>query len=114
MSPLFGPILAQAITLGIGDRTEVRYIASDDKYFEAATTPQVGLSVDWKHTTLSLGYNPSFTVKPLDSEPRNLLIFHNGSLSGSYRWQHSTLTLSETIGYGELNFVSQALTTGLP
>jgi len=109
MSPLLGPILAQLVTLGVSDRTEVRHIASDINYSEVATLPRAGLDFGWKHTRLSLGYGPSITVTPLQAENPNVLIFHAAAIALSQRWQRTTLTLSESAGYGRVNFRSQAL-----
>jgi len=109
MSPLLGPILAQLVTLGVSDRTEVRHIIADVKYSEVATLPRVGLDFGWKHTRLSLGYGPSITVTPLQAQDPNVLIFHAATLAVSQRWQRTTLTLSESGGYGRINFRSQAL-----
>jgi len=115
MSPLLGPILAQLVTLGLSDRTEARYIASDDKYFELATLPRASLNFGWKHTTLTLGYGPSFTVTPLDSgDQAELVIFHNAFVAGDYRWRRTTVGVSEYLGVGRVNFETLALTTGAP
>jgi len=116
MLPLFAPILAQLITLNAGDRTEVRYIQVDENHrYEAATRPLVGLNFGWKRSSLVLAYTPSFTVTPLESTPRNVLIFQAASLSGSYRWKRTTLTISEGVGYGEYTFQVYAIANpGLP
>ncbi|HTA91619.1 MAG TPA: hypothetical protein VK745_18680 [Polyangiaceae bacterium] len=109
MSPLFGPILAQLVTMGIADRTEARYIDSDGRYAEAATMPRVGLNFGWQHASLTLGYGPSITVTPLDSTPRDVLVFHAGALAASYRFQRTTVSVAESIGYGQVSFQDQAL-----
>ncbi len=109
MFPLVGPILAQLVTLGVADRTELRYIDSDDKYFEAATSPRAALNFGWKHTTLSLGYGPSITLTPLDSMAPDVLVFHTAGISMSYHWRHTTVTASQYIGYGKVNFRIQGL-----
>jgi len=109
MSPLLGPILAQLVTLSLSDRTEGRYIASDDKYFEAATLPRAGLNFGWKHTTLTLGYGPSLTVTPLDPKDAQLVVFHNAIVAASYRWRRTTVGVSQYLGFGEVNFQTLAL-----
>lgn len=121
MSPLLGPILAQLVTLGVADRTEARYVISDatyGKYTEVSTIPRVGLNFGWKHTTLTLGYSPSITVTPLEAKDPTVLVFHTGVIATSYRLQRTTFTLSETVGYGKVDFRVQALgfpgTTPLP
>jgi hypothetical protein len=109
MSPLFGPILAQLVTLGVGDRTEARVIRADTTYEQAATYPRVGLSFGWKHFTLSVGYGPSLTLGPLNSKDPILTVFHSGGISGLYKWQRTTLIVSQSLGYGEVNFQELAL-----
>jgi hypothetical protein len=113
MSPLLGPIFAQLVTLSVADRTEARYIVSDEKYAEAATSPRVGLNFGWKHTSLLVGYAPSITVTPLDSSSQ-LLVFHTGAVSVSHVWARTTVMLSQSLGYGEINFEDQALAGQAP
>jgi len=110
MSPLLGHILAQVVSLGVGDRTEGRYINSDyGKYYEAATYVRAGVNVGWKHSELSVGYAPSFTVTPLDSSSRQLLTYNVAGVAGTYHWERTTVSVSEGFGIGQLNFVSQGL-----
>jgi hypothetical protein len=108
MSPLFGPILAQLVTLGVSDRTEVRHVVTDESYSEVATNPRVALNFGWKHATLSLGYSPALTVTPLDNDP-TLIVYHSGTVAASNRWQRTTVTASESIGYGKVDFQDQAI-----
>jgi hypothetical protein len=109
MFPLFGPILAQVVTVGVADRTEVRYIESGDKYAEASTSPRANLNALWRHTGLNLSYGSSLTLTPLASDSRQLLVFHAASLGGAYHWGRTAVTLSEGVSYGRLNFQTQAL-----
>jgi hypothetical protein len=108
MSPLLAPILAQLVTLGVGDSSELRYVRIDYSRVEAATSPRVGLNFGWQRTNLSLAYGPTLTVTPLDSSDRRLLAFHAGSLAASYRWRRTALYFSESVGYGQVNFAVQA------
>ncbi len=117
MVALLAPVLAQLVTLSLGDRAEARYVATDvpgePKHFEGATYPNASLRFGWKRGELSLGYGASLIVTPLESSPRNVEIFHNAQLSAAYRWKRTTLTLGEAAGYGERNFARDALgTTG--
>ena len=121
MSPLLGPILAQLVTLSVSDRTEARYVISDQQYQQqnangakpaaaaAATTPRVLLNTTWRHASLVMGYGASITVAPLEREDRDVLLFHFATLGGSYRWSRTTITFAETLGYGEVNYQVQAL-----
>src|SRR3954463_6199406 len=100
MLPLLAPILAQLVTLNLGDRTTARYVHSDVNHTEASTQPLVGLNFDWRRSALMLAYMPTITVIPLEKTPRDVLVFHYGSLLGNYRWRNTIVTLTESIGYG--------------
>src|SRR5437868_6511242 len=107
MSPLLGHILAQVVSLGVGDRTEGRYVVDAvNKHYEAATYLRTGLGLAWKHSALNLAYAPSLVVTPLDSPSREALLFHNAGVAGIYHAQRTTVTASENLGIGKLNFVS--------
>jgi hypothetical protein len=108
MSPLIGPILAQLITVGVSDRTEGRAVISGDKYAEAATSPRAGVNFGWKHAALSLGYGANLTLPSVSQDGPRLIVFHNASLAASYRWSRTTLTFSESVGYGNVSFRDQA------
>src|SRR5450432_2879319 len=121
MSPLFGPILAQLVTLGVGDRTEARYVVAgtgtpgaavvapnSSPYAEVATYPRIGLNFGWHHsplsqTSLSLGYGPSITVTPLEADHPDVLVYQAATFaaSHSHRWQRLTMTISESVSYTE-------------
>ncbi|MEO6598981.1 MAG: hypothetical protein ABIQ16_03850 [Polyangiaceae bacterium] len=107
MSPLIG-ILAQLITVGVSDRTEARAVVSGDKYAEVATTPRAGINFGWKHATLSLGYGVSLTGASVAPDGLTLIVFQNAFLAASYRWSRTTLTVSESVGYGNISFRNQA------
>src|SRR4051794_48086 len=94
-------IFAQLVTLSVGDRTEARYIvAPDDKHYEASTRPVVALDTRWRHSSLTLSYGPTITVVPLESEPRQVFVFHGASLVLQRNFRYSSIALSETLGYG--------------
>jgi hypothetical protein len=62
MFTLFGPILAQVVTVAVGDRSEARVVVNDTTEYEAANRPSVGVGMAWRRFTLQLAYSPSFTV----------------------------------------------------
>lgn len=109
MSPLIGPILAQLITVGVSDRTEARAVSSDDKYIDAATSPRAGVSLGWKHSSLGLGYGPTLTLTSIGTNDTRLVVFHSAFVSASYLWSRTTITLSESAGYGDVSFRDQAV-----
>jgi hypothetical protein len=96
--------------VSVADRTEARYVATFDRHYEASTRPYVGTRIDWRHLTLTLRYGPSFTVLPLESKDRQLLIFHNAYLAADYRWQRTLLEVSQSSSFGAQNFLALALT----
>src|SRR6188768_1158745 len=117
---VLGPILAQVAVLSLADRTEARYIVSDDTHAEASTRPLVALDVRWRRSDLRLSYAPAFTIlpdpeaDPSQSRDPALIIFHSGTISGSHSWGRTKLTLSETGSYGTQNFRSAVLTDQRP
>jgi hypothetical protein len=109
MSLLLAPLLAQSITLGVADRTEARYLTPNDYAYEASTTPGARLTLHWPRYDVVLGYDASLTLAPLEKKPRNLLAYHTLLASAQYRARQSSLTLSTSATFGEVNFRAQAL-----
>ena len=109
MSPLLAPLFAQVVTLGIADRTEARYIKYDDQTFEGSTSPHVELGIGSRRADFSVGYGPTLTLVPLEEKPRDLLVFHDLGASAGYRWKRTRLSLSSSLGIGEVNFRLAAL-----
>jgi hypothetical protein len=94
----------------VSDRIEAQYAVTEgEQYSSASDSAAAGLEVAWRQTSLRLGYSPRFTLTPLDKPDRELIIFHNGALSASYRFRHTNLELSQTVGYGRVNFEERAL-----
>jgi len=114
MLPWFAPVLAQVVTLDVGNRTEARYVVAQDHRYEAATRPGAVLQLKWPSYQLSLGYNASLLVTPLEAAPRDLLVFHSASLDTSYRIERTTLSLTSTISWGEVNFLTTLLQNPAP
>lgn len=114
MLPLLAPVFAQLITLGVHDRTEARYLRTDEQRYEASTDPGVELSFAWPRYEFSLGYGASLWLAPLEQKPRELSVNHHASVSTSYRFRHTVVSLSSGGSFGEVNFQAQALQTGTP
>jgi hypothetical protein len=104
MLPLFVPVFAQVVTLGVHDRTEGRYLASTDKRYEASTRPVAELSFGWPRYRLSLGYSPSFLLTPLERKPRDLLVYHSLFLNTGYTYRHTTFGVNGSFSFGKVNF----------
>jgi hypothetical protein len=112
MSPLLAPVLAQLITLGVGDRTEARAIYSEGtRTTEGSTSPFVGLNAQWRYFGIGAAYYPSLTLRPLDKEPRALEVTHGANLGAAYhqRFQRTALTVSEAASYTQSNLHENAL-----
>lgn len=119
MSPLFAPVLAQLVTLGLGDRTEARLEFQDTNPTTAGSTgPSAILSVQGRRANFSVGYQPTFTLRPLDSAPRVLDIAHDGTADFGYRlpYRHTTFSFTERLTVSQRNFRTNALAppSGLP
>jgi len=120
MSPLFAPVLAQLVTLGLGDRTEARLEFQDGNQTTAGSTgPSAILSVQGRRAKFSIGYQPTFTLRPLDSTPRELSVAHDGTadFGYSYPYRHTTITFSERLTVSQRNYRIDALAppaTALP
>src|SRR3954468_7754657 len=107
MSPLLAPILAQLVTLQLGDRTEARYTgyvgdSTVAPQASASTAPVVGLTVNDRRAVLQLLYVPSLTLSPLNSSPRELYVFHTAAASAGYRWRRTTAQLGSSFSIGSL------------
>jgi hypothetical protein len=109
MLPLLVPILAQAVSLTLGDRTEARYVDEDATRWEATTSPGAELALRLKRSDYSLSYSPELTITPLEHKPREKLVFHNLGANATYRFRLTTLTLNSTLGLGQINFRTAAL-----
>lgn len=109
MSFLLIPLFAQLATVTVGDRTDVRYSSGVANHYEGATRPSAQLRLDWPEYTLSFGYGASLTVTPLESRPRDLLVYHTAFVNTAYRFRRSVLSLSSTGLLGEVNFQRLAL-----
>ncbi len=109
MLSLLAPILAQLVTVSAGDRTEGRVVVIGDTHYEAMVRPLLGLTLSDRRLQLQLSYSPSFTLTPIEADPR-WLIFHNGIFSANYVWRLTTVTASQYVGFGEQNF--RVLATG--
>src|SRR6187402_2638500 len=101
MVPLLAPILAQLVSLSLGDRTEGRYVVSAPRHYEAETRPLAGVNVQFRRSTVNLVYAPIILARRVDDSPHEWLTYHSGALTSSFRWRKTTLTLGEYIGYGQ-------------
>ena len=110
MLPLLAPIIAQLVTLSLGDHTEARYVATKPSHAEGDTRPSAALGMAFRRGSLVLSYGPSFLYQPkIGDRPSSLTINHGASLGGSYVWRHTTLSLTESVSYGQHNPAAELL-----
>ena len=109
MPSFLGPILAQAITLSVGNGTEARAVIEDEVEYQGTTTPNVSLGIEWRRLTLTLGYGVSIDVVPLDREPRDVAVFHGGFIATGYTFGRTTIGVTQTFGVGTVDFRERAL-----
>lgn len=115
MLPLFAPILAQALTLGAADRTELRGREFDGELdFDAQTSPSVTLALTTPRTSYSLTYAPTITLFSFQDPDAELVVFHNLTAAANLRFRRTTLSLMQSAGYGRRNLRLDALTLSAP
>lgn len=115
MPGLLAPVLAQLVTLGVADRLEGHYVASDQSgYFDSSntTTPGVTLALDDRRGSFTLAYSPSFLVVPLEENKRELFVDQRGFVDATYRWRRTTFSVDESAMYGERDFALEAVGLG--
>ena len=106
------PILAQALSGSVGDRTEVLLRASDGEQlrWDVATAGQVSLRLQAPRTEWVLAYSPVLTELSLGEEENSLLVSHNASLVGALQLSPRTaVQFTESMSYGEMNFRAASL-----
>jgi hypothetical protein len=109
MPSFLGPILAQAITLSVGNATEARAVIEEDVEYQGTTVPNATLGLRYKQLTLSMGYGVSIDVVPLDHEPRDISVFHGGFIATGYTHGRTTFGVTQAFGVGRLDFRARAL-----
>jgi hypothetical protein len=101
------PILAQTLALGVGDRTELRYLVNDtDESFQAETLANANLTLKMRNAEVGLSYAPRLLIAPLTLPPDNVTILQDATLHGtvSFKSKRSTLTLGQTATYSRTNY----------
>jgi hypothetical protein len=127
MSALVVTVLAQAIALNLGDRTEVRGVRDEFATdLEAETRPFARFSLTWPTASVGIGYSPALTLAPLESstarerrqpgrtEDRHFELLHaaDAQASVSFGSARTTLTLSQDVRYAQRNFRRELISSG--
>ena len=99
-------ILAHALAVGAGDRSEVR--VRDDglvQRIDVVTAGQFSLAVRTSRTNWSLSYLPTLTQLSLGTKDSSLIVLHTGSLQvGVGLSPRTSFSFGESFTYGEQNF----------
>lgn len=110
---LINCILAQAVTVTAADRTEVRTrVQSSELRFDAETRPAFRLALDTPHSSYSFGYVPTLTALAFATEDADLILAQSADASAQRRWEHTSVSISESASYGTRNF--RALSVAAP
>ena len=104
-------VIAQVVSLTLGDRTEARARMRTDSptYYDVETRPIAQLDVTDRRTSWSLRYVPVLTRLSLGSELEQTLFLQAGRSELSYRWRRTTLRWVEDGTYGQQSFQVSAL-----
>jgi hypothetical protein len=106
-------VLAQAVTVTAGDRTELRTrVQNDELRFDAETRPTVRLALTTPQTSYSFGYIPTATVLAIGAEDVELIFSQAADASASFRSGHTIFSVSQSGSYGTRNF--RAMTVAAP
>ncbi|HMI89084.1 MAG TPA: hypothetical protein VK550_33630 [Polyangiaceae bacterium] len=99
-------ILAQAVTVTAADRTEIRTrVQSSALRFDAETRPAVRLALTTPHASYSFGYVPTLTWLSMTVDEEGELIFQQAAdASAGYRWEHTSVSITQSGSYGTRNF----------
>ena len=116
MSPLVLPIFAQALSVVIGARSEVRLRAdATGRFVDIADTGQVALNLKLRRTSWTLAYAPSLTQTGVGSDTPGRYLVHWAGLSLRLRLTpRTTVMWSENATYGEQNFRIQTVSVPPP
>lgn len=96
-------ILAQAVTFGVGDRTEVRTRIADRADYDAENRLIVLMTMRTPRAAYSLTYSPTVTVMSIGRPEQDVTVFHTASARAGYGFRHAFVGVSETLGYGSRN-----------
>ncbi len=105
MSALQALLFAQAMTLTVSDRVELRgrRVDSEDQ-LDAETRPAVTLAASRDNVSWLLSYTPMVTALSLGDPGSEILVYHTAGISTTIRSRRSTLTIAESLEYGRRNF----------
>jgi hypothetical protein len=117
MGPLVGPVaallpclLAQAVTVTLGDRSEARMrIQAGEARSDVETRPSVTFGVGSRRWTSSVGYTLSITELSVGTPDSQLNVYHTGFASTGLRFQRTSFSLGASATYGTQNFRAQGV-----
>jgi hypothetical protein len=108
-------VLAQAVTVTGGDRTELRTrVQGSDLRFDMETRPFARLALTSPRSTYSFGYIPTLTALAFGSEDAEFIVSQAADANAGFRWQHTSFSISQSGSYGERNFRAMAVAAPTP
>src|SRR5512138_1468304 len=104
VSPLLIPILAQALMVNLGDRSELRLRGDQNgsAAFDLVNRAQFAIAVLSSRTNWRLSYTPSVSLFDVAGENPVVLVDQAGSLSGGFSLTPKTaVSFSQSGSFGE-------------
>jgi hypothetical protein len=113
MFALLVPLLAQALSVGVGDRTEARVRSTDGQgSVDLVTQATGGMRFTSPRYRWELTYAPTLTQLSLAQSSTSQLVVHNGMLAEQLRLSpRTTAFFAETATYGLQNFRVQSVSS---
>jgi hypothetical protein len=103
-------VLAQAVTVSGGDRTELRSrVQGSDLRFDMETRPFARLALTAPRAHYSFGYIPTATVLAFGSEDAEFIFSQAADANAAFRWEHTSFSIGQSGSYGERNFRALAV-----
>lgn len=116
MTGLLAPLLAQALTLTLGDDSDLRArVEEKELSWDVTTIPNVTLRLDTRKVGYSLSYAPSISFLSIGTEDESTTVLHNVNLTATARFKRTTAALNQYFSMGTTNYrldAAPALTGG--
>jgi hypothetical protein len=105
MSVFQAVLLAQAMTLTVSDRVELRARGNDgEEQVDAETRPAVVLGGSRDDVSWSLAYTPVLTALAVGQPASEITLYHTLTASTTMRSRRSTFTVAQSLDYGTRDF----------
>jgi hypothetical protein len=118
MSLIAIPILAQVLTVGAGDRTELRSVfdaTGNDLQLESRAA--IGAALTGRHAAIGLGYSPGIIIAPLEEREDLAITLLQNVFAGAgvaYSYRRTSWSLAVRGNVAQRNFLLEAFSAGQP